>query len=111
MDLMQLPEVLCCNPSLVDGIEKGSTLELGRSWLRMARKTRLPRVPGGSWTAWSKVKYRVAQGGVARDYAWDVARTKGGLEDDRMAGCANPKLVATVRLGRVTSDSSRAIDR
>ena len=90
MDLMQLSEVLCCHPSLVDGVEESSALELGRSWLWMARKTRMPRILGGSWAAWSKVVFRTAEGGVARDYAWDVARTKGRLENVRVTRRANP---------------------
>ena len=69
MDLMQLPEVFSCNPSLVNGIEEGSSFKLGRSWFWMARETRMPRILGGTWAAWSKVEDRVAQGRISRDNA------------------------------------------
>ena len=48
---------------------------------------------------------------MARDNAWDVARTKEGLEDVCVTGRTDPLLVSTVGLGRIAADSSRPVDR
>ena len=48
---------------------------------------------------------------MARNYAWDVARTEEGLEDVCVTGRADPLLVSTVGLGRIAADSSRPIYR
>ena len=48
---------------------------------------------------------------MARDYAWDVANTKEGLEDVCVTGRTDPLLVPTIGLGRVAADSSRPVDR
>ena len=103
---MQLLEVLRSYPSLVDGVEQGSALELGRGRLLMSREAGMPRILSGSWATRSKVIFKSTEGRVASDQAWDVTRTKGGLEDIRMTGRANPQPIATVRLDRVAPHGS-----
>ena len=62
MDFVELPEVLNRNPSPVNCTEEGSPFKFGQGRSGMSREARMPRVPSGSWTAWSEFRDRVAQG-------------------------------------------------
>ena len=111
MSLVELFEILRGNPSLIDGVEQGNALELGRGRLLMPREAGMPRILSGSWATRSKVIFRSAEGRVASDQARDVTRTKGGLKNIRVTRRANPQPIATVRLSRVAPHGSRTIDR